>query len=628
MKRKILSLLTLSFILSVSLFVFTACGGGDSHEHAYTETIIGPTCAEQGYTKHECSCGDAYEDNFVSKIAHTLNADGECSTCTATASAGLKINLASGKQSVRGLGTYTGKEVIIPSSVNGTLVTDINTTAFKNKEIEAVYIPYTVKTIGKQAFYGCSALKKVVFYGDDESQLESLGDGVFKNCGALELTELNGGLYLTIGNTPLIFMSVQDESATSLSVVDGTKIIYENSADRNENLTEVSLPGSIKQMGSEAFYQSPNIKTVNFGGNFNDWASIKFIDSYSPHYYACGITTEDGDVKSLTLSAETINDYAFNNFIDIESLTLTDSVKSVGEKAFFGCYKMRDLKIGKGLENIGEQAFEDCTKLYEVCNDSTLNITLGTTENGHVSAYAKNIYSSTKGVSKYVIKDNFYTMLDGKDNILVDYVGTDEVVTIPSNVQIVGDYALYKKSFITKLNITEGVIHIGNHAFAGLNQITEITLPDSLKTIGNNSFEGCSKAEVINFSKTRTLETIGDYAFANCSSLTEAILPDGLKKTGNYSFNLCSNLLLFSMPASLEEVSWYMVNGCYKCTELWFRGIEGKNEKGVGFTEMLKPHGKLWWNWYYQCGTSKVKYPKANGVEYIEYDFEVPHGRG
>ena len=627
MKRKILSLLTLSFILSISLFVFTACGGGEAHEHAYSETIVGATCVEQGYTLHKCSCGDSYEDTFVSKIAHTLNADGECSTCTATASAGLKINLVSGSQSVRGLGTYTGKEVIIPSSVNGALVTDINTTAFKNKDIEAVYIPYTVKNIGKQAFYGCTALKKVIFYGAEESQLESLGDGVFKNCDALETTAINGGLYLTIGNKPLIFMSVQDESATSLSVANGTKIIYQNSADRNENLTEVSLPGSIKQMCSEAFYESVNIKTVNFGGSFDDWASIKFADSYSPHFYAYGITTEGGDGKSLTLSATTINDYAFNNFFNIESLTLTDSVKSVGEKAFFGCYKIRDLKIGKGLESIGEQAFENCTKLYEVRNDSVLNITLGSTENGHVSAYAKNVYSSDKGVSKYVFKDNFYIIADGKDNILVDYVGTEEEVTIPSNVQIVGDYALYKKSFITKLNITEGVVHIGNYAFAGLNQITEITIPDSVKTIGNNSFEGCTKAEVINFSKTRTLETIGDYAFANCSSLTEVYLPDGLKKTGNYSFNLCSNLLLFSMPASIEEVSWYMVNGCYKCTELWFRGVDGKSEKGLTFAEMVINHGKLWWNWYYQCGTSILKYPKANGVEYGEYDFES-NGRG
>ncbi len=656
MKRKILSLLTLTLILSASLFTLTACGGGgDPHVHAYTETTVGATCTQEGYTKHECSCGDTYNDTFVSKLTHSLNANGECSTCTATASEGLRITKLSGKDeySLKGIGTYIGTEVIIPSSVSDCPVTDINSSAFKNKEIEAIYIPSTVKNIGKQAFYGCTSLKKVIFYGDDASQIEaigneafyecsnlttvafgqgcqlsSLGDFVFNGCDALELTELNGGLYLLSGNAPLVFMGIKDDSATSLTIADGTRIIYQNAADRNDNLVEVSLPNSIKQICSEAFYESVNIKTVTFSGTYNEWAVINFADSYSPHYYSRGVITEELDKKSVTLSAEKISDYAFNNFINIESLTLANSVKSVGEKAFVNCYRIRELKIGSGLESVGDKAFEGCTKIFEICNDSALMLTAGSVDNGYVSAYAKNIYSSKKGKSKYVLSNDFYTFNDGTNNLLIDYVGEGQVVTIPSNVQRVENYALYNKSFITQLNITEGVKEIGDYAFAGLNQITEITLPDSLQKIGNNSFDGCSKAEVINFSKTRTLETIGDYAFANCSSLTEAILPDGLKKTGNYSFNLCSNLLLFSMPASLEEVSWYMVNGCYKCTELWFRGIEGKNEKGVGFTEMLKPHGKLWWNWYYQCGTSIVKYPKANGVEYIEYDFEGAHGRG
>lgn len=64
------------------------------HTHRYAETIIPPTCSENGYTLHSCSCGYEYKDNFVSAkhdfmlikhIAPTCDKDGEdfyrCSRC-------------------------------------------------------------------------------------------------------------------------------------------------------------------------------------------------------------------------------------------------------------------------------------------------------------------------------------------------------------------------------------------------------------------------------------------------------------------------------------------------------------------------------------------------------------------
>ncbi len=35
------------------------------HIHSYTDTVIPPTCTEEGYTLHKCACGDEYKDNFV-----------------------------------------------------------------------------------------------------------------------------------------------------------------------------------------------------------------------------------------------------------------------------------------------------------------------------------------------------------------------------------------------------------------------------------------------------------------------------------------------------------------------------------------------------------------------------------
>ncbi len=46
-------------------------GGG----HSYVESVISPTCTEQGYTLHTCSvCGETYTDNFVKAKGHIFGA--------------------------------------------------------------------------------------------------------------------------------------------------------------------------------------------------------------------------------------------------------------------------------------------------------------------------------------------------------------------------------------------------------------------------------------------------------------------------------------------------------------------------------------------------------------------------
>ena len=48
-------------------------------EHTFTDTVVAPTCTEEGYTKHTCSlCGDSYNDTTVAATGH----DYAAATCT------------------------------------------------------------------------------------------------------------------------------------------------------------------------------------------------------------------------------------------------------------------------------------------------------------------------------------------------------------------------------------------------------------------------------------------------------------------------------------------------------------------------------------------------------------------
>lgn len=61
-----------------------------------------------------------------------------------------------------------------------------------------------------------------------------------------------------------------------------------------------------------------------------------------------------------------IGEGAFENCVQLESVTLPDGVRTVGERAFAGCESLRHLTIPAGLEFIGKDAFSGCSALASV----------------------------------------------------------------------------------------------------------------------------------------------------------------------------------------------------------------------------------------------------------------------
>ena len=72
-------------------FITHTCSCGDSYVdtyvdalgHDYEDAVTAPTCTERGYTTHTCSrCGDSYVDNYVDASGHTFGSDGNAEKCT------------------------------------------------------------------------------------------------------------------------------------------------------------------------------------------------------------------------------------------------------------------------------------------------------------------------------------------------------------------------------------------------------------------------------------------------------------------------------------------------------------------------------------------------------------------
>jgi len=59
------------------------------HTHKYSSVVTAPTCTEEGYTTHSCSCGDSYTDSTVPAQGHKWD-DGKVTTEPTTAAEGEK----------------------------------------------------------------------------------------------------------------------------------------------------------------------------------------------------------------------------------------------------------------------------------------------------------------------------------------------------------------------------------------------------------------------------------------------------------------------------------------------------------------------------------------------------------
>jgi len=52
------------------------------HMHSYTANVVAPTCTNDGYTEHTCSCGDSYTDSKVEATGHNYKSKTTKPTCT------------------------------------------------------------------------------------------------------------------------------------------------------------------------------------------------------------------------------------------------------------------------------------------------------------------------------------------------------------------------------------------------------------------------------------------------------------------------------------------------------------------------------------------------------------------
>ena len=291
---------------------------------------------------------------------------------------------------------------------------------------------------------------------------------------------------------------------------------YEVTARANDETAGVVVGGGTYKYGSSVTLSA----TTNAGYTFVGWyeGEEKLSDdlTYSFTMPAANVTytavwqmQAEMEIFNFSSTPTDITILGVNDS-DISAITIPSysgvSIQ-IAEKAFSGCKNLTSVTIGSGVTSIGSDAFLGCYKLVEVYNKSKLNIVAGSSGNGYVAYYAKNVYAEEGGSRLAVDSSGFAFYYDGATGYLVGHTGNENELVLPDgfiayNGVRVNAYEINNSAFrdcinLTSITIPDSVTSIGDYAFSNCSGLTSITIPDSVTSIGSSAFSGCSSLEAI-----------------------------------------------------------------------------------------------------------------------------------
>lgn len=132
---------------------------------------------------------------------------------------------------------------------------------------------------------------------------------------------------------------------------------------------------------------------------------------------------------------------------------------------------------------------------------------------------------------------------------LVKYRGTEERVTIPDTVEVVGESAFENNQKVQFVVIPKSVKRLDAYVFWGCNNLEEVVLGKGLTAVDEYSFAGCTGLKQITIPDN--VQTIDAQAFAGCTNLTDIYIPSTVTSIAEDAFLNCDNVTIHADEGSV-----------------------------------------------------------------------------
>ncbi len=297
----------------------------------------------------------------------------------------------------------------------------------------------------------------------------------------------------------------------------------------------VSIPSTITglpvtSIGSSAFQNNINLTSVTIPG------SVTSIGDYA--FQFCTNLT----CVTIPDSVTGIGSYAFDSCTMLTSVTIGTHVTSIGDFAFQFCTSLTSVTIPNSVLSVGERAFGSCTSLT--------SITIGSGTND-IGSHA---FSSCTSLSSIAVDETNpnYSSVDGVlfdkwITLLVQYpTGRSATYTIPNGVQIIGSSAFSDCSGLSGILIPNSVTCIANQAFRNCGSLTDVMIPESVTSIEDQAFYSCD--DLTNVMIGSNVTDIGVSAFQSCKNLTGVYFKGNAPDIGDLAFLGATHATVYYLP--------------------------------------------------------------------------------
>ena len=385
-----------------------------------------------------------------------------------------------------------------------------------NIYLKSITLPTNLENCGKRSFIGCPTLEQIDISEKNHKYKSDQGNLYSKDGKKL--------IQYAIGKTEDYF-----------EIPSHVETIGEHAFCESQSLKRMTIPGSVKIIGSFAFSGCKSLEIIGFLDGIESIEDCAFeycqalkniaipysVKVIGPSVFSCCQSLESIELLD---GIETIEDRAFEYCHALKNITIPSSVKVIGNSAFSGCKSLENVKLVDGLKVIKKGAFDNCQALKSVtipCSVKAIGISAFA---GCQSLENVELLDGIKAVGRFAF---------GECQAL-------KSITIPGSVKVIGRSAFYSCESLENIELLDGIKAVERFAFSDCKSLKCITIPGSVKIIDEGVFDDCQSLESIEL--LDGIETIEERAFWDCQSLKTITIPGSVKHIDGDAFEYCTSL--------------------------------------------------------------------------------------
>ena len=162
-----------------------------------------------------------------------------------------------------------------------------------------------------------------------------------------------------IGKSIVTAIEIAAFSGNAVCVGDFYSIGSLEHIKHHEKITKLTLPMTLRHIGSYAFYDMSALEEIN-----------------------------------IPEGVEEIDDFTFWKCRFLKSITIPGTVKRIGRSAFAGCVRLEKVYISEGVLEIGENAFSNCNLIEITIPESVQNLVVETDGSDKIMMFGYRPYCS------------------------------------------------------------------------------------------------------------------------------------------------------------------------------------------------------------------------------------------